>query len=61
MTKALYVGVDEIARKVNKIYVGVDDFARKVKKALIQYNWDKSKLNEIRKDLGVKPLRGYKL
>ena len=35
MTKALYVGVDEIARKVNKIYVGVDDFARKVKKAYV--------------------------
>lgn len=35
MTKACYVGVDGVAKKVKKIYTGVDDVARKVKKGYI--------------------------
>ena len=30
--KALYIGVDGVARKVKKAYIGVDNVARKVKK-----------------------------
>ena len=50
-----------IIRK-NNIYFGnyeTLDLARKVKKKLIEVNWDKSKLNNIRKELGLKPMRNY--
>jgi hypothetical protein len=33
MAKAMYVGVDNKARKVKKMYVGIGGVARKVKKA----------------------------
>ena len=52
-----------IIRK-NNVYFGNYEtlkIARKVKRKLIEVRWDKSKLNEIRKELGLKPLRGYKL
>lgn len=52
-----------IIRK-NNVYFGnyeTLEIARKVKRKLIEVRWDKSKLNEIRKELGLKPLRGYKL
>ena len=52
-----------IIRK-NNVYFGnyeTLDIARKVKKKLIEANWDKSRLNEIRKELGLKPFRSYKL
>lgn len=35
MAKGIYVGVDDIARKVTKAYVGVDNKARKIKKGYI--------------------------
>lgn len=35
MSKGIYVGVDNKARKVKKAFVGVDDVARKVKKGYI--------------------------
>lgn len=35
MSKATYIGVDDVARKVKKMYVGVDGVARKVRKAYI--------------------------
>lgn len=35
MSKAAYVGIDGLARKVKKMYVGVDGVARKVKKGYI--------------------------
>ena len=35
MTKALYVGIDNLARKVKKMYIGVDGIARKVQKAYV--------------------------
>lgn len=38
MAKGIYVGVNDIARKVKKIYVGIDGVARKVKKAYIGVN-----------------------
>lgn len=44
------------------IYFGQYDTletARKVKQKLIKCNWDKSQLNKIRKELGLKPLRRY--
>ena len=50
-----------IIRK-NNIYFGnyeTLEIARKVKKKLIEANWDKSKLNNIRKELGLKPMRDY--
>lgn len=52
-----------IIRK-NNVYFGnyeTLEIARKVKRKLIEVKWDKSKLNEIRKELGLKPLRRYKL
>ena len=48
-----------IVRK-NNVYYGTYetlDLARKIKKALTKVDWDKSKLNKIRKDLGLKPMR----
>ena len=35
--------------------------ARKVKMQLIECKWDKTQLNKIRKELGLKPLRSYQL
>ena len=35
MTKAMYIGVGGVARKVKKMYIGVDNVARKVKKGYI--------------------------
>ena len=35
MSKATYIGVDNVARKVKKMYFGVDNIARKVKKGYI--------------------------
>ena len=35
MSKAGYIGVSDIARKIKKMYVGVDGIARKVKKAYV--------------------------
>ena len=35
MAKTLYVGINNLARKVKKMYVGIDGKARKVKKAYI--------------------------
>ena len=35
MAKAVYVGIDNIARKIKGAYIGVDGVARKVKKAYI--------------------------
>lgn len=48
-----------IIRK-NNVYFGIYEtleIARKVKMKLIEANWDKSKLNDIRKELGLKPMR----
>ena len=36
--KALYIGVDGVARKVKKAYIGVDNVARKVKKMYLGVN-----------------------
>ena len=38
MTKAIYTGVGDTARKVKKLYIGVDGKAREVKKAYIGVN-----------------------
>lgn len=38
MAKAMYIGVDNVARKVKKLYIGVDGVARKVKKGYIGVN-----------------------
>lgn len=46
----------------NNVYFGnyeTLEIARKVKRKLIEANWDKSKLNDIRKELGLKPMRNY--
>ena len=50
-----------IIRKNNVYYGNYEtlETARKVKKKLINCNWDKSKLNNIRKELGLKPMRNY--
>lgn len=48
-----------IIRK-NNVYFGnyeTLEIAREVKRKLIEANWDKSKLNDIRKELGLKPMR----
>lgn len=52
-----------IVRKNNVYYGNYEtlEIARKVKRKLIEVNWDKSKLNKIRKELGLKPLRSYQL
>lgn len=52
-----------IIRK-NNVYFGnyeTLEIARKVKKELIKVNWDKNQLNKIRKELGLKPIRSYKV
>lgn len=38
MSKAAYIGIDGVARKIKKMYIGVDGVARKVKKAYIGVN-----------------------
>lgn len=38
MSKALYAGIDSLARKVKKMYIGIEGVARKVKKAYIGVN-----------------------
>lgn len=46
-----------------EVYYGQYDtleIAKKVKQKLIEHKWDKSKLNEIRKELGLKPMREQK-
>ena len=46
-----------------EIYYGQYDtleIAKKVKQKLIENEWDKSKLNRIRKELGLKPMREQK-
>jgi len=35
MSKGIYIGVDDVARKVSKVYIGVDGIARKVLKSYI--------------------------
>ena len=35
MSKKAYIGIDGIARKINKMYIGVDGVARRIKKAYI--------------------------
>ena len=50
-----------IIRK-NNIYFGnyeTLEIARKVKRKLIEANWDKNQLNNIRKELGLKPMRNH--
>lgn len=45
-----------------EVYYGQYDtleIAKKVKQKLIEHKWDKSKLNDIRKELGLKPMRNY--
>ena len=52
-----------IIRK-NNVYFGnyeTLEIAREVKTKLIEAKWDKSRLNKIRKELGLKPLRSYKV
>lgn len=50
-----------LIRKNNVYYGNYEtlEIARKVKRKLIEANWDKSKLNDIRKELGLKPMRNY--
>lgn len=38
MTKAAYIGINSVARKIKKMYIGVNGVARKVKKAYIGVN-----------------------
>lgn len=38
MSKALYAGIDSLARKVKKMYIGIGGVARKVKKGYIGIN-----------------------
>lgn len=38
MSKALYAGIEGIARKVKKMYLGIEGVARKVKKGYIGIN-----------------------
>ena len=38
MSKALYAGINSLARKVKKMYIGIEGVARKVKKAYIGIN-----------------------
>ena len=50
-----------IIRK-NNVYFGnyeTLETARKVKRKLIEANWDKNQLNNIRKELGLKPMRNH--
>ena len=37
------------------------EIAKKVKKELAKVNWDKNQLNKIRKEIGLKPIRSYKV
>lgn len=63
-----YIGIRKNKKgfiiKKNNVYYGnyeTLDIARKIKRELIECNWDKRQLNNIRKSLGIKPLRGYNL
>lgn len=50
-----------IVRK-NETYYGqykTLEIARKVKMKLIECDWDKTQINKIRKELGIKPMRSY--
>lgn len=50
-----------IIRK-NNVYFGnyeTLEIARKVKRKLIEANWDKNQLNNIRKELGLKPMGNH--
>lgn len=38
MSKALYAGIEGIARKIKKMYIGIEGIARKVKKGYIGIN-----------------------
>ena len=47
----------------NNVYYGEYETlktAREIKRRLTEVNWDKSKLNEIRKSMGLKPMRVMK-
>ena len=47
----------------NKVYYGQYETlktAREIKRRLTEVNWDKSKLNDIRKSMGLKPMRCLK-
>ncbi len=44
MSKAGYIGVSNLARKIKKMYVGVDGVARKVKKAYVGDAYNKARL-----------------
>ena len=50
-----------IIRKNNVYYGNYEtlEIARKVKRKLIEANWDKNQLNNIRKELGLKPMGNY--
>ena len=50
-----------IVRKNNVYYGNYEtlEIARKVKRKLIEANWDKNQLNNIRKELGLKPMRNH--
>lgn len=59
-----YIGISKGKKgfiiKKNNVYFGnyeTLEIARKVKKELIKVNWDKNQLNDIRKELGLKPMR----
>lgn len=61
---SLRADVNKYIIRKDKVYFGQYDTletAKKVKQKLIECGWDKSKLNIIRKELGLKPLRGYDL
>ena len=48
-----------IIRKNSKYYGQYDtlEIARQVKQKLVEHKWDKRQLNNIRKELGLKPMR----
>lgn len=59
-----YISVDantgKYAIRKDKIYFGMYDsldIAKEVKEKLIEENWDKSKLNDIRCELDLKPMK----
>lgn len=59
-----YISIDantgKYAIRKDKTYYGLYDsldIAKEVKKKLIEENWDKSKLNDIRCELDLKPIR----
>ena len=50
-----------IIRKNNVYYGNYEtlEIARKVKRKLIEANWDKNQLNNIRKEIGLKPMKNH--